>query len=73
MPFEQWWAWVWTNDYTILMTNDEHNGKKQKSQVYPLNPTDSYFVDTEVAGWHQTIAREGAFIRTLCEEHGISY
>lgn len=72
MEFEDWWDWIWENDKTILVTN-EQNRTMPISKIYPLNPADSYFVDAEVAGWHQTQRREGALIRQLCEQHSISY
>lgn len=75
MEFEEWWDFVWENDKTTLMTNDEHHRKNAQpiSKVYPVNPSDSYFVDAEVAGWHQTQKREGEFVRTLCEKHSIEH
>lgn len=72
MDFEEWWGWIWENDETILMTNEEHRSQIL-SKVYALDPRDNYFVDGEVAGWYQTRAWEGALIKRLCEEHGIQY
>ena len=70
-PFEEWWSWVWDNDKTTLMTNEEHHNREQRSKIYPLDPKENYFVDTEVAGWHQTKKHEGAMIRRLIEEKNI--
>lgn len=70
MPFSEWWDWIWENDKTTLMTNDEHHSKST-STIYKLDPCESYFVDAEVAGWHQTKAREGALVRRLIEENAI--
>ena len=75
MALKDWWAWIWENDKTILVTNEEHRAIKTMpiSKIYPMNPAASYFVDAEVAGWHQTKGREGAFVKKLCEQHSISY
>lgn len=75
MPFDEWWNWIWENDKTILMTNEEHRliHIQQPSKVYEIDPNLSYFVNGEVAGWYQSIAREGEFIRNLCEEYNITY
>jgi hypothetical protein len=70
--FEEWWDWVWKNDETTLMTNEEHH-TQSISKIYKLDPTQSYFVNGEVAGWHQTKAKEGALVKTLIEEHSIAY
>lgn len=72
MPFVEWWSWIWENDKTTLMTNEEHHSKAP-SRIFPLDPNQSYFVDAEVAGWHQTKAREGALIQKLIEAHSIAY
>lgn len=75
MAFEDWWDWIWENDKTILVTNEEHRSIKTTpiSKIYEIDPAGSYFVDAEVAGWHQTQRREGALIRQLCEQHSITY
>ena len=75
MQFEEWWNLIWENDKTILITNEEHHfiNAIPINKIYPINPADSYFVDAEVAGWHQTQRREGALIKQLCEQHSISY
>lgn len=75
MAFNEWWDWIWENDQTILMTNEEHRliHLNQPSKIYLIEPKLSLFVDAEVAGWHQTQAREGAFLRKLCEEYKIEY
>jgi hypothetical protein len=73
MPFGEWWDWIWENDQTTLMTNEEHHNKKNKSisKTYKLDPHQSYFVDAEVAGWHQTKRREGTLVQKLIEKHSI--
>lgn len=75
MPFNEWWNWIWENDKTTLMTNVEHATKEsiEISKVYEIDPNLSYFVDAEVAGWHQTKGREGAYINELCKKHNIDY
>lgn len=70
MAFQEWWEWVWENDKTVLMTNEEHHSQRI-SQVIELNPSEGYFVDAEVAGWHQTKAREGALVKQLIDEYNI--
>lgn len=72
MPFADWWAAFWENDKTILMTNDEHRREILISRVFELDPKDGYFIDAEVAGWHQTKAHEGALIERLCAENKIA-
>lgn len=72
MPFHAWWDWVWQHDKTILMTNTEHKSQVI-SKIYQLNPNDGYFVDGETAGWYQTKAKEGSYLKHLCEVHSISY
>jgi hypothetical protein len=72
MSFQTWWDWVWEHDKTTLMTNAEHHSKKI-SKVYSLDHSLSYFVGTDVAGWYQTKAREGEFVRKLCEDNSIPY
>ena len=73
MPFEEWWEWIWENDKTTLTTNEEHHNKAKQaiSKTYPIDPRESYFVDAEVAGWHQTQRREGALVRKLIKDHSI--
>ncbi len=75
MGFNEWWDWIWENDKTILMTNEEHKviHIQQPTKIYDIDLNLSLFVDAEVAGWHQTKAREGEFVRKLCEEHKIVY
>lgn len=70
-PIQEWWDWVWKNDETTLMTNEEHRNPLLRSEVYPLDPTENYFVDTEVAGWHQTKTHEGSMIKKLVEAKGL--
>ena len=69
--FEDWWNWVWENDKTTLMTNNEHHNPKVRSKVYPLDPKENYF-RSEVVGWHHTQKHEGEMIKKLIEEQGIS-
>lgn len=71
MPIQKWWDWVWKNDATTLMTNEEHRNPSLRSKIYPLDPTDSYFVCAEVAGWHHTIEHEGEMIRQLIRDKRI--
>jgi hypothetical protein len=71
MPFEEWWNWIWENDKTTLMTNTEHHSMKI-SKIYELDPYQSNFVNAEVAGWHQTKAREGALVKKMIEHYAIS-
>ncbi len=71
LPFAEWWDWIWDNDKTTLMTNEEHHSQKI-SKIYELDPYQSYFVDAEVAGWHQTKAREGALVKKMIEQYAIS-
>lgn len=75
MNFNDWWNWIWDNDKTILMTNQEHNLKhlRQPRKIYEIDPKLSFFVDGELVGWYQTKAREGEFVRQLCEKHKIDY
>lgn len=75
MNFDEWWEWIWDNDKTILMTNEEHNliHSKQPTKVYAIEPKLSLFVDSGLIGWYQTRAREGEFVRSLCEKHNIKY
>ena len=70
-PIQEWWDWVWENDKTTMMTNEEHHNPSLRSKIYPLDPTENYFVDSEVAGWHQTKKHEGAMIKRLIEEKGL--
>ena len=72
LPFDAWWNIVWENDKTVLMTNDEHRKKIPQSRVFELDPKDGYFIDAEVAGWHQTKAHEGALTERLCAENKIA-
>lgn len=74
MNFNEWWNWIWDNDKTILITNEEHNliHSQNISKVYAIDPNLSYFVDNGI-GWYQTRAREGEFIKQLCEAHNINY
>jgi hypothetical protein len=57
------------------MTNEEHKiiHIKKPTKIYDVDLNLSLFVDAEVAGWHQTKTREGAFMRNLCELHQIKY
>lgn len=75
MNFDDWWRWIWEHDKTTLMTNKEHQSIKTKppSLIYPINPSDNYFIGGLLIGWHQTKSREGAFIKDLCEKHSINY
>lgn len=70
MPIQEWWDWVWKNDETTLMTNEEHRNPSLRSEIYPLDPTENYFVDTEVAGWHQTKTHEGAMKKNWLSQKG---
>lgn len=72
MAFDEWWKWVWDNDKTTLMTNDEHNSGNV-SKIYSIDPNCNYFVDTALVGWCQTKAREGMLIKKLCEDNNIVY
>jgi len=72
MPFEAWWKWVWDNDETILMTNEEHHSQ-QISKMYAVNPNDNYFVNGDTAGWNHTKGREGAYVKSLCDQFSIAY
>jgi hypothetical protein len=67
---EDWWDWVWESDKTTLMTNDEHNNRKVRSTIYPLDPKDNHFC-SEVVGWHHTQKHEGTMIKKLIEDNGI--
>ena len=75
MNFNEWWDWIWENDKTVLMTNEEHNliHIKQPTKIYAIEPKWSLFVDSGLIGWYQTRAREGEFVRELCEKHNIEY
>ncbi len=75
MAFEDWWNWIWENDKTILMTNDEHSAIHitQPSKIYSIDPNESMFVDGGLIGFHFTQTREGRFVRALCEKHNIDY
>jgi len=67
--FNEWWAFIWDNDETILMTNAEHNAKdsKEVSPVIPIDPRHSFFIDKEVAGFYYTKGREGKMVKDLFE------
>jgi hypothetical protein len=75
MGFNEWWEWIWENDKTVLMTNEEHKviHIQKPTKIYDIDLNLSLFVDAEVAGWHQTKTREGAFIKDLCERYQIKY
>ena len=75
MPIDEWWNWFWENDKTTLMTTEQHRNRNARDcgKTYAVDPALGYFVNGKVAGWNQTQAREGAFIRQLCETHSISY
>ena len=70
VEYEDWWDWVWESDKTTLMTNDEHNNRKVRSTIYPLDPKDNSFC-SEVVGWHHTQKHEGTMIKKLIEDNGI--
>ena len=71
MPYEVWWQWVWENDETILVTNEEHRSQ-QISKRYPVDPKDNYFINGGTAGWNHTKGREGAYVKGLCDKFGIA-
>ncbi len=73
MDLETWWDWIWINDETILMTNDEHHKKHNEpiSKIYGLNPKLGFFTNAGLVGWQHAKGREGKFIKQLCEEHDI--
>ena len=53
------------------MTHDEHRDRVPESRIVSLDPREGYFIDAEVAGWHQTQRHERALIRRLVESENI--
>ena len=71
MPLEEWWLWVWEHDKTVLMTNQEHTSRSI-SRVYEIDWTLGLFQCAGLAGWSQTKAKEGTFLKNLVDQYQIS-
>ena len=56
MVFEDWWNWIWENDKTVLVTNEEHRTihVTQPSNIYSIDPNQSMFVDGGLVGFRYT-------------------
>ncbi len=72
LGLDEWWNLVWENDKTTLVTNDEHHAKSI-GRVYLVDPDLGLFSCSGVAGWRHRKGVEGAFVKRLCELHGIDY
>jgi len=70
MAFEEWWAWVWEHDKTILMTNNEHHSRLV-SKIYDIDWTLGLFQSAGLVGWYQTKEREGSFLQKLIQDYNI--
>jgi hypothetical protein len=72
LSFDDWWNHVWIRDQTVLMTNEEHRDPSIRSVEYQIDPQQSYFTNSSVAGWHQTKAHEGELIKSLILKNNIN-
>lgn len=70
--FNDWWNLVWENDKTTLITNEEHSSHVI-SEIYPIDLGLGLFRDSGMVGWKHVLKNEGAFIKSLCEKHKITY
>lgn len=70
--FGEWWDWVWENDQTILITNEEHHANNL-SEIFPINLDLGLFRGNGMVGWKHSVKLEGQFIKDLIEQHKIEY
>ena len=68
MPFEEWWAWFWKNDETIIVTIKQHNDNDLMAVNLDIIPIDwrlGYFTCNPLAGFSFTKSREGNYLQSL--------
>ena len=68
MPFEEWWAWFWKNDETIIVTIKQHNDNDLMAVNLDIIPIDwrlGYFTCNPIAGFSFTKSREGNYLQSL--------
>ena len=69
MPIDEWWAYFWKHDKTIIATGSENNSKKQMSDIFKIDPEIGLFQSNQVAGFKLSRKKEGVYLRALYEKH----
>lgn len=69
MQIDEWWAYFWEHDKTIIATGTENNSKKPMSDIYEIDPEIGLFQSNQVAGFKLSQKKEGAYLRALYEKH----
>jgi len=70
LEFDAWWALVWENDQTVLVTHEQHR-MGDRGRIFDIDWQLGYFESGGLAGWKHTKRREGRFIEELVERHAI--